>query len=373
MRSSLALLALLAGLVAVGAGVRQASADRPTSPARLVDGCRSDPRSALCREVRRLCATKAVRDDVVPACQELGWYGDSIYREIVNLCPLDPTHADCEDVKAKCEHSQADRIGEDGARICREMGWGEYAYSKLEAGGAADADADADADEPAREGGVVGGTIEPVRAGALLPIRYRPGWQAGIEGVGLRVGFVEDAALLGDHETLYSAHLSSTSVSFTSLPLAVVAWGDLGRASGGGTIYRLDVAAGLGRWWTPHLAAALVAGAGFSGLSGSVPAAADLPVRLVGVVHAGDRLTLAGWAQAEWYTMTEDSRRSGSSSLSFADAAELGVALLWAQRTPANVGFGWGIWLGGLYQEQNDTRILSFMLGFGQAHNPWNQ
>src|SRR5437762_10153277 len=90
------------GIMACVLPVRSARADRPASPNRLADGCHRDPDSALCREVRRLCATKAVRDDVVPACKELGWFGDTTYREITNLCPIDPSHADCQHVKGLC-------------------------------------------------------------------------------------------------------------------------------------------------------------------------------------------------------------------------------------------------------------------------------
>jgi len=154
--------ASLPPLVVVTMIAAVAHADRPTSPARLVDGCRRDAQSSLCREVRRLCATKAVRDDVVPACKELGWYGDTVYREITNLCPIDPTHADCQNVKSLCESKRAASIGDDGEKICREMGWGEYAYTHLD--GASDADDDGEGDDDGA-GGVVGGVVGGEEAG----------------------------------------------------------------------------------------------------------------------------------------------------------------------------------------------------------------
>jgi hypothetical protein len=385
---------LLVLLVATAAWPPQvAHADRPTSPPRLVEGCKRDPQSALCREVRRLCATKAVRDEVVPACKELGWWGDTTYREITNLCPIDPTHADCQSTKAACESQRAASLGDDGEKICREMGWGAYAYTNLAPeGNAGDGDAngaggdgagdgegeandgDGEAEERAARGeGFVDGHAgaapgAPSAAARLL----LPTWAAGVEGLGVRLGFVDDAADLGDHDALYTAHLDATVLSFARLPVALGFVGDLGVAASSDVAYQADLLLGLGRWWTPHLAAGVLGGAGVSGIGGGgAPFAIDLPVRLVGIAHAGDRVSVEGWAQLTWFASTEASRGAGSPSVGFADAAELGGALVWGTRAAANGGFGAGLWLGGLYQEQNGTRIVSIMVGLGAARNPW--
>lgn len=382
--------ASLPPLVVVTMIAAVAHADRPTSPARLVDGCRRDAQSSLCREVRRLCATKAVRDDVVPACKELGWYGDTVYREITNLCPIDPTHADCQNVKSLCESKRAASIGDDGEKICREMGWGEYAYTHLD--GASDADDDGEGDDDGA-GGVVGGVVggeeaggeggapaAPAPAPAGTSLEYRHSWTAGMEGFGVRVGLVEDPERLGRNDSFFTVRLEGTFLSFTRVPLAFMFVSELGAARLGGAVYRADALFGWARWWTPHLATGVLAGAGVSGISDDggegtgVPFAVDLPLRLVGVAHAGDRVAVAGWAQVEWYAATSESRRSGSPSLGFVDAAELGAALVWTgPRIAANAGLGTGLWLGGIVQEQNGTRILSIMIGLGGAKNPWNQ
>jgi hypothetical protein len=90
--------------------------------ARLVETCRAAPDGPLCREVRRACALRTVRDEVVPVCRELGWWGDSLYRQIVNLCPIEPDHPSCQAMRKTCHQGGARAAGEQG-QICKEMGW----------------------------------------------------------------------------------------------------------------------------------------------------------------------------------------------------------------------------------------------------------
>jgi hypothetical protein len=104
-----------------------------------------------------------------------------------------------------------------------------------------------------------------------------------------------------------------------------------------------------------------------------VPVALDLPVRAHGLLHLGDRLTLTGWAQVEWSALTSDARQDGASSLGFVDALQAGAAVIVGRRTAANGASVMRLTVGGLYQEMNGVRIVSIMLGFGQAHDPWNQ
>jgi hypothetical protein len=91
-----------------------------TSP-RLVKQCTAEPDGKLCREVRRACALQKTREEVIPACRELKWWGDTRERRLVNLCPIEPTHPDCPAMKERCEHSGA-RDAETDA-ICRALGW----------------------------------------------------------------------------------------------------------------------------------------------------------------------------------------------------------------------------------------------------------
>src|SRR5262245_43392861 len=124
---------LVVAQLALAIAPRVALADGPTGPSQVLSSCKAEPESALCREVHRLCATGEVRPDVIPACKELGWYGDTQAARLVNLCPLDPTHDECVAMKTLCEEHRAEEAGLEGPGICRQLGWGEYAYAQLPA------------------------------------------------------------------------------------------------------------------------------------------------------------------------------------------------------------------------------------------------
>lgn len=131
---SLVVFAVLAALLVL-AGRADAAGKAGPAPARskpdpdaaaqaaLVAACKVEPDSALCREVRRLCAARLVRDVVVPTCRALDWYGDDVVREVTHLCPLWPDHPRCRAIRAACVTGQAAVLGARGEEACRVAAW----------------------------------------------------------------------------------------------------------------------------------------------------------------------------------------------------------------------------------------------------------
>jgi hypothetical protein len=387
---------------------------------RLADRCKAEPDGPLCREVRRACALRSVRPEVVPACQALGWWGDSTRAKVENLCPVEPDHPDCQAMRAACEHGR--RVADDQDAICHAMGW--VALDDVPG------EPEADADDGA--GNIEDQTLDHDRAVQVVrfckghpdtdacktliesckhvdasdreDVRFTCGELAssdtapqggnavaatpdvaasaptahagvGLVTVDLRAGLLRDAgvdpaASLRSTQS-YGLYVQAARLGFRGRPAGGVVEFELGATGAGDVAWRGRTLLGVGAWVLPRACLALEAGAGVGGVSGRIPARAELPVRAQAFAYVGERVTLSGWAGVGWTFALEDGA-APPSALSFADVLEGGAVVLFGGRTRGTVGVaGWS--LGGVVRESDGITSVSLLLGFGQVSNPFRQ
>ncbi len=139
--------------------------------------------------------------------------------------------------------------------------------------------------------------------------------------------------------------------------------GDIGGSTTGAAYALTAYALGLGARWGHGNVAALCGGAGFDGIAGSVPFGGRFPAELT-VAQSVGPLRFTAWANVAW-TVGADARRHGSTSFTFADEFEAGLAVrVGRQRgywTRTNAGGGPS--LGVVYREFMGTRSVGVVLG----------
>jgi hypothetical protein len=369
----LAIAAALAALVA-WRGVAHADDYTPEQMDQVVAFCQQHPENPDCQTILNTCrATTNYTDNLsqyvcprilasggggAAAGAGFGTGGDDDkpltqddLDKLVAYCRTNAQDASCQKVHAACANPGTNQ---QLVYVCNQLGWSGGGGFPSGGGG-----------NSAWPGGGTGGTIQ-------APAK-KPTVVAGLVHIDFRMGFVDDETKYANAKQTYSAFMQSTLFGFDKDAIGAGFEADLGSTSDGGFLYRADLMGGLGKWVGSHAAVGLFGGVGVNGITGGrVPFALDVPVRLVAAAHVGDRLTLMLWGQTEWNFLTKKVRQHGSPTISFADAVQAGATIVLGRRSAANEKLGTGWSVGGLYQEQDGAKIASFMIGFGQAQNPWN-
>ena len=126
-------------------------------------------------------------------------------------------------------------------------------------------------------------------------------------------------------------------------------------------LYLLGAAARLGDWG--HLG--VVQGVGFSGVTGQLGFAGQLPLEAFFEANLGGRLRLLTWV-GDRYLFGEAARDGGADSRApFGDELTAGAGLRWSKRGAIHGNpYGGGYFLGAVYREQLGARYLGVTIGY---------
>ncbi len=211
-----------------------------------------------------------------------------------------------------------------------------------------------------------GVTVTPVdteRQASLLPEppRRKPTKDAVGASLYASSGFVSDSEQLGDTDTTLAAGLRMRGIAGGPVGLATGVDIDLGSTSDGGFLYNLNMhILGIGAHKN-RIAAGLVIGGGFSGITGDRAGFAwQVPVELFASYRVTRMFRLSAWGRTQWI-FSEDARQDGAPSAPFGDElhAGIGIDVLWAigpRPTP-------GLSLSLTYSELLDTEVIGITIG----------